>query len=59
MPDEVCTALECFQRFIGSFSSGTIIDKDSRFAAADGILLAGKIEKAAHQRQSDDESPID
>ncbi|MEC3948380.1 hypothetical protein [Sphingobium sp. HWE2-09] len=59
MPDDVPAALERFQRFIGSFSSDAMIDADSGFTAADGILLAGEIEMAAHQPQADDESPID
>lgn len=58
MPDDVVAALERFQTFIGRYPGGEVIDKESGFTVADGMLIAGEVEmSAAHSER--DESPID
>lgn len=57
MPDDVRAALERFQNFLGRFGE-QVIDEESGFSWADGMLLVGEVEiSTAHQRP--DEQPID
>lgn len=59
MPDDVRQALERFQRFVERFPAGSVIDPQSGFSVADGMLLAGEIEMNARRRREPDENPID
>lgn len=59
MPDDVRQALERFQRFIERHPSGGVIDEESGFTSADGMLLAGEIESASARAAEIEENPID
>lgn len=58
MPDDVAAALERFQTFIGRYSGDEVIDEQSGFTVADGILIAGEVEMSAAS-PGPDENPID
>ena len=57
MPDDVRAALERFQQFLGKHSGSDVIDADSGFTVADGQLIAGEVEMAAHG-QDIEENPM-
>lgn len=59
MPEDVRQALERFQRFLGHFPAGEMIDSESGFTVADGMLLVGEIEMAAGHHRDDRDNPID
>lgn len=59
MPDDVRDALERFQQFLGGFGAGELIDPNSGFTVADGMLLVGEVELAARQHRASDEDRID
>jgi len=59
MPEDVRQALERFQRFVERYPGGGIIDEESGFSVADGMLLAGEIESASSRAMEIDENPID
>ena len=57
MPDDVSAALERFQNFLGRYAE-QVIDEESGFSWADGMLLIGEVEiSTAHVRPHD--RPID
>lgn len=55
MPDDVSAALERFQTFLGKFTE--MIDEDSGFTVADGMLLVGEVQTNSHAAAED--NPID
>lgn len=57
MPEDVQSALERFQTFLGRFAGGEVIDQDSGFTVGDGMLLVGEVQTG--HMSSDEESPID
>jgi hypothetical protein len=59
MPDDVRQALERFQRFVERFPPGGVIDADSGFSVADGMLLAGEVELHSGHPVDPDENPVD
>jgi len=58
MPDDVRSALERFQLFLGKHVDGGVIDEESGFTAANGQLLAAEFQMA-HYQEPLDENPID
>lgn len=53
MPDDVRAALERFQNFLGRHAE-QVIDEESGFSWADGMMLAGEVEMStAHLRPDD------
>lgn len=59
MVEDVSAALDRFQNFLGRFGASDVVDHESGFTVADGILLAGEVEMASAQHIEPDESPID
>jgi hypothetical protein len=57
MPKDVEAALERFQSFLDRFQGG-VVDAESGFTAADGMLLVGEIQMSDAHREPD-EDPID
>lgn len=57
MPDDVAAALERFQTFLGKHGAGGVIDEDSGFTVADGMLLVGEVQTNSHAAAED--NPID
>lgn len=57
MPDDVAAALERFQTFLGKHGAGGVIDQDSGFTVADGMLLVGEVQTNSHTAAED--NPID
>jgi len=58
MPEDVKAALDRFQDFLGQHSGEDVIDPQSGFTVADGMLLAGEIELGA-TRSEPSENPVD
>lgn len=58
MPADVAAVLDRFQTFIGRYSGDEVIDEQSGFTVADGMLIAGEVEMSA-SHSDPDESPID
>lgn len=53
MPLDVAAALERFQTFLGKFGSGGVIDEESGFTVADGMLLVGEVHTNTHATAED------
>ncbi|MFX4083641.1 hypothetical protein ACKU27_00905 [Sphingobium yanoikuyae] len=57
MPDDVRAALNRFQNFLGRYAE-QVIDEESGFSWADGMMLVGEVEMSTAHLPPD-EQPID